>query len=272
MNEPTENDLLVKFEQNNIPAYYKDYYRNKRHNFCVTIQKMPYLWNCYLSLDKIWEQEFEAMQNLSDPSLMFPMTLYMSGHAKMRIAFELGCSACLAEAHSILRDAIEAVAHGHRLALNPPLIEVWLKKDDDEMASKSYKQEFEYEKADRLFKDLKELHELWKRFSEFGSHTNLNSMAERFRIETTATHLQYKCNYTGSQPEILGPALFEMILAFNFMEAALFRVCESRLKLDLKIPGMRRAFDGEKEQVRRRIITTLKIKQPSVQAAKRSVP
>ena len=194
---------------------------------------------------------------------MLPMILFMTGHAKMRIAFELGCSACLAEAHSILRDAIEATAHGHRLALNPNLIKVWLEKEENAATHKTYEREFVEHKATQLFKDLKELYGLWKRFSEFGSHTNLNSVVERFGIQTTATHLQYKCNYTGSEPEILTPALFEMILTFHLMEVALFRVCESRLKLDLDIPTMRQTFDREKERVRRHIITTFKIKPPS---------
>jgi hypothetical protein len=262
MKEPDYSDLLVKFELDNIPDYYKEYYGNKRHNFFATIQQFPYLWACYLSLDKIWQSEFETIENIGDPSLMFPMILYISGHAKGRVAFELGCSACLAEARSILRDAIEATAHGHRLASNPDLIPVWLKKDEDDTTRKLYKQQFEENKAERLFNGLSELHKLWRQFSEFGSHTNLNSLVERFEIKTTDTHLQYKCNYTGSRPEILIPALFEMILTFHQMEAALFRVCEGRLKLALNIPGMRRDFEAEKERVRRRIITEFKIKPP----------
>jgi hypothetical protein len=262
MSEPGESVVLVTFEQRNIPDYYLEYYKNKRHNFFATLQQFPRIWNCYISLDRIWQREFELMRELRDPSLLFPMTLYMTGHAKMRIAFELGCSACLAEAHSILRDAIEAVAHGHRLGRNPNLAEIWLRKDEDATTLKAYKQEFEERKADNLFKDLGELHALWKRFSKFGSHTNLNSIAERFGIETTATHLEFKCNYTGSRPEILAPALFEMIHVSHLMESALFRVCEDRLKLDLGIPKLRQDFEQEKETVRRWVITSWNLKRP----------
>ena len=246
MTDPT--DVLVKFEKDNIPAYYQEYYSNKRHNLFATIQQFPSLVHCYFSLDEIWLREFECMQTLKDPNLMFPLTLYMSGHAKMRIAFELGGSACLAEARSILRDAIEATAHGHRLALHPELGTVWLKKDDDAQSFMVYKQEFEEHKEQRLFEGLNELYRMWKRFSELGSHTNINAIAERFGTETTATHLQFKCNYTGSKPGILAPALFEMILAFNLMEAALFRVCEGRLRLDIRIPEMRKYSTAKRRE------------------------
>jgi hypothetical protein len=170
----------------------------------------------------------------------------------------------LAEAYSILRDAIEATAHGHRLARNPDLIAVWLKKDEDDKTLKLYKQEFEEQKACKLFKDISELHGFWKRFSEYGSHTNLNALTERFGIERTTTHLEYKCNYTGSKPDILAPALFEMISVFHLMEMALFGVCESRLRLDLHIPTMRQNFGREKERVRHHIIETFKLKPPSL--------
>jgi len=89
MIDSIEADVLVKFERDNIPPYYKEYYGNKRHNFFATIQQFPYLWRCYISLDEIWQREFEVMRDLRDPSLMFPLTVYMSGHAKMRVAFEV---------------------------------------------------------------------------------------------------------------------------------------------------------------------------------------
>ena len=253
MREPIESDLLLKIEQEIIPSYYKEYYKNKRHNFFATIQQFSYLWDCYISLDKIWQREFETMENLTDPNLHFPLTLYMSAHAKMRVAFELACSACLAEAHSVLRDAVEATAHGHRLALNPHLLEVWLRKDNDEVASKRYKQEFEEQKATRLFDGLPRLHVLWKQYSELGSHTNVYSMAGRFQAKRTDTHLQFMCNYTGGRPEVLAPALCEMILTFYHMEIALYEVCESRLKLDFEISQMRSKFHDEQERARYRI-------------------
>jgi hypothetical protein len=64
----------------------------------------------------------------------------------------------------------------------------------------------------------------------------------------------YSFDYSGAKTEVAVPMLFEMILTFWLMENAIYSVCESRLKLDLKLPEMRSRFEKEKEQVRQHII------------------
>src|SRR5208283_3220753 len=81
--EPTENDLLVEFERQQIPEHYKPYYLPKRHNLFATIQQFPYVWNCFMHLDKIVLREFEVMQRLREPILMLPMVLLMNAHSKV---------------------------------------------------------------------------------------------------------------------------------------------------------------------------------------------
>lgn len=258
-----EKDLLVKFEQANIPPHYKSYYLTKRYNLFATIQQFAYLWNCQMLLDRILSREFEMMTELRDPKLMLPMVLFMNAHAKMRVAFELGSIGCLSEAHSILRDAIESVAHGNRIASDPVLLKPWIEKNDGSAALEAFKKEFEHEKAKRLFDGLPELHQLWKQFSEFGSHTNLNSIVTRFGIETTATHLQYRMNYCGAEPNIAAQSLLEMILGFDQMENVIFKVCQDRLKLDPELGRMRAQFVREREQVRAQVIKTYNVQPPS---------
>jgi len=262
-NEPSESDLLVKFEQDNIPPHYKSYYSSKRHNFFATIQQFSYIWKCFTVLDEIWQREFEAMQRLGDTSLIFPMILFMNAHAKTRIAFELACSVCVPEAHSIMRDAIESFAYGNRLASDPKLCETWLKKNDDQAAAQLFRKEFEDFKAKQLFAGLPDLHRLWKEYSEFGSHTNINSIFPRFAMAKTATDVEFRLNYTGGEPQVLVPALFEMILAIYVMEGHFFGLFESRLKLGLQIPSMRERFEREKERVRLHVIKTFNLKPPS---------
>lgn len=106
---PSENDLLLRFEQENLPPHYRDYYVAKRQNLFASIEGFSPLWRCFMLLDEIWLREFEDMRATRDIHRMFPMILFMNAHAKMRIALELGLSACLAEAYSILRDAVESV-------------------------------------------------------------------------------------------------------------------------------------------------------------------
>src|SRR5260370_7111096 len=114
-----------------------------------------------------------------------PIVGYVSGHAKMRLSIELACSACLGEALSILRDAIESVAHAHVMLGDPKLQKVWLSKDDGKAEEKAFTEAFLKNKADRLFKGLRELHEKFGELSETGSHTTLLSMVGPLSFETT---------------------------------------------------------------------------------------
>ena len=265
--DPTEQDLLVEFERNLLAEpgdqRYKEYYVNKRHNLFTTIQRFPYLWKCFTQLDRILVREFSNTERLGQPHLMFPMVLFMNAHSKMRIAFELGCCTCLPEAHSILRDSIESAAHAHRLASDPQLLKPWIEKNDSEAAKKVFKHEFEYNKATQLFDGLPELHKLWGQFSEFGSHTNINSIVSRFVITQTGTDLQYELHYLGGDPKVLVPALFEMIIAFSLIERTLFNLARTRLELDPELVDMRAKFDKEKEAARALVIKTFGISPPS---------
>ena len=161
-----------------------------------------------------------------------------------------------------MRDAIESVAHGNRIASDPVLLKAWIEKNDGSTALEAFKKEFEYEKAKRVFDGLPELHRLWKQFSEFGSHTNLNSIVTRFGIEKTATHLQFRLNYCGAEPNIAAQTLLEMILAFEQIENVIFKVCQDRLNLDPELGRMRAQFVKQKEQARTRVIRTYNVQPP----------
>jgi hypothetical protein len=262
--DPTEADLLVAFERQQIPEHYKPFYIPKRHNLFVTIQQFPYVWNCFMHLDQIVQRELDVMQRVSDPGLVLPMVLLMNAHAKVRIAFELACSTAVPEAHSILRDAIESAAHGHRLASDPQLLKPWLEKNDSEAAKKVFSQEFEHEKASRLFDALPELHKLWKQFSEFGSHVNINSILSRFVITKTATDMEFGLNYTGiSDAKLFVMMLFEMVLVFGEIEKIVFTLGKDRLHLDHELIAMRSRYETEREAVREHIKRTFNVQPPS---------
>jgi hypothetical protein len=217
-----------------------------------------------MDLDKIVLREFEVMQQLRDPSLMFPMILLMNAHSKIRVAFELGCSTCSPEAHSILRDAVESAAHGHRSASHPQLLKPWIEKNDGEAAKKVFEQEFWHNKGTQLFDGLPELHKLWGQFSEFGSHTNINSIVSRFVITQTATDLQYQLNYLGvCSPEMIAIVLFDIVLVFAEIENIIFKLAKSRLELDAQLVDQRTRFGKEKEAVRQHIVKTYKVRPPS---------
>jgi hypothetical protein len=267
LRDPTENDLLVEFERQQIPEHYKPYYLPKRHNLFATIQQFPYIWNVFMHLDKIVLREFEVMQRMRDPNLMLTMVLLMNAHSKVRVAFELACSTCVPEGHSILRDAIESAAHGHRLASDPQLLKAWLAKNDSEAAKKVFSQEFEYEKAARLFDSLPELHKLWKQFSEFGSHININSIISKFVVSQTDTDMEFRLNYSGvADARFFAMVLFEMVLVFSEIEKVIFKLAKDRLQFDHELLDMRSRFEKEKEAVRQHIIKTFDVQPPSAPA------
>jgi hypothetical protein len=256
-------DVLVKFEEENLPEEYKEYYATKRNNLFATIEGAPALWAAFILLDKIWIRELQNMRTAIDTSRMFPLILFMNAHAKIRIAMELGLSACLPEAYSISRDAIESVAHGHRMFFDPELQKLWVSKDTDPAALHRFMEEFWYSKEDKLFDGLPELYHLWKQYSEFGSHTNPVSIVSRFVINETPKHLEWRLNYTGVDPRVLIPAVFTMLLAFHVMEGILFNDCLDRLKFDHELVTMRSQFEAEKEKLRRTIIKVFNIPPPT---------
>jgi hypothetical protein len=153
-NTPQESDLLVPFERENLPADYKEYYLAKRQNFFASIQGFDETWGCYMLLDKIWLREFQDIRVAGDPNRVFPLLLYFNAHAKVRISMELAYSGCLAESRSLLRDAVEFVAHAHHTLSDPALQIKWLSKIDEE---KAFKEAFEKNKKAGLFTDLRYL-------------------------------------------------------------------------------------------------------------------
>jgi hypothetical protein len=250
---PSDAELLVKFEQDKFPEHYKEYYGARRQNFFATIQSSPSLWAAFMLLDRIWIRELENMRTTIDTGRMFPLILFMNAHAKSRIGLELAFSACLPEAYSLFRDAIESVAHGHRLFAEPDLQKLWVSRDSDPEALRRFNEEFWYSKEEKLFDGIPELHRFWKQFSDWGSHTNPVSIVSRFVIEETPKHVTWRLNYTGVRLETLIPALFTTLLAFNIMEKVLFHDCHDRLKLDPNLTTMKRQFEGDKETLRERI-------------------
>ncbi|MGD0973954.1 MAG: hypothetical protein ABR866_07690 [Candidatus Korobacteraceae bacterium] len=254
--------LLVQFEKDNIPAQYREYYGIKRSNLFASIQGFREMWEYYLRLDSILMREFVDLQTARDPSRMFPLLLYHNAHAKMRVSIELAFSGCMAEARSILRDAIEFVAHAHTMLDDPELQKTWLNKNDGEAAVEAFRDAFERKKRQGVFKGLDELHKTWGELSETGSHANLNAMIDRFVQITSDDHIEFRLNYTGLEPRIWALYLFPMLLTCSTMEQTLFNDYDSRLKFDNDLMRMRGEFERYKEWLRAKLIVRYGLEPP----------
>jgi len=261
-NEPNESDLLVPLEIQHIPADYREYYKAKRGNFLANVQSSG-IWKAYILLDKLWLREFDDLKPSNSPSGFFPLILFMNAHAKMRVSMELGFSGCMAEARSLLRDAVECVAHGHRMLADPELQKTWLSKNDGKAALEAFKDAFVRQKKKGLFKGLEELYEWWRQLSETGSHSTINAMCDRFIWKESEKEVEWRLNYCGVEPQTWAMSLFSMLLTCFSMERTMFCDYETRLKLDDGLLRMRTEFERHKEGMRRNFILRFGIKQPS---------
>ena len=258
--EPTVDDLLLPFEKQNFPAEYMEYYGLKRNNFFATIQTFRDQWNYYLMLDQIWTQEFRSLSPATDPNTIFPITVYMNAHLKVRIAIELAFAGTLSEARSIMRDAVEYAAHAHHMLKDPALQELWLNKLDD---PKAWDQEFWFNKPTQLFDDLPLLYEVWKQLSTIGSHANIVSMCERFHTVEVDGQTQLNVAYTGVEEKTWVIGLFDLLLNDFMMEEMLFKDYRTRLQFDEKLLTMRAKFEVYKEQLRRSLAARYSLTPPA---------
>jgi hypothetical protein len=263
-NQLEESDkTLVKFEIDNIPNDYREYYGAKRSNFFASIQNFGEMWDFYLKLDAVWVRGFADLYVARDPNGMFPLMLYINAHAKIRVAMELAFAGCMSEARSILRDAIEFIAHGHAMVSDPELQKKWLSKNDDAAALEAFKDAFERQKKAGVFKGLDELHKTWGDLSETGSHANINAVVDRFVQVTDDKHVTFKLNYTGVESERLWRTMiFTMLLTCSTMLATFLSDYDGRLKLDDTLMRMRQECDRIKEQLREMLKVRYKIEPP----------
>ena len=260
--EPQETDLLVQFEIDNFPAEYRDYYAKKRNNLFARIQGYPALWQLYQQLDEIWMREFTDLQSRRETYSMLPLLCSMNCHAKTRVSLELAFSDCLAEARSILRDAIEFFAHAHAMLHDTTLQKTWLEKIDGKQELEAFKDAFERNKKNGLFNGLDELHRSWGQLSETGSHANATAMAERFVKVESDDNVDFRLNYTGTETKMWVLTVFSMLLDCFTMENTFFNDYNDRLKLDAELLCKRTSFEKAKEQLRTSVINKFQLSPP----------
>ncbi len=248
-----------------IPLEYREYYRARRINFIAGITNFPQAWDLYQRLDGIFMREFSDLEQNLDAALRLPLALYINADAKIRVGIELAFGDCMAESRSILRDAVEFVAHAHRLALHPELQEIWIKRDQDANAREKYDSEFWHYKEQKLFHGLGELFKLWKRWSELGSHANLAAMTNRLSSTSDGTRHSFSVRFTGSiDRDLWTKELFSMLLTCFTMEGTFYWDFDSRLKLDDGLRQMRDESQSRKETLRAQLISNFKIGPPGV--------
>jgi len=266
---PGDPDLLVPFERDNIKDDYRLYYSIKRNNFFSSIQNLRELWDFFCKIDEIWVREINDLEVATASHSALPIVLYINSHAKMRISMELAFSNCMPEARSILRDAVENVAHAHHMLRDPANQMIWLKKDEP-AGKKAFKDAFVENKKLRLFAGLPELHRKYGELSEAGSHPTLLSFANRVTIEDRKGDRHMIVNYSGAPDRrLFALELFTRLLTCFVMERTFFEDYKTRLQLDARLMQMRQEFEVFKETLRRILISKYNIQPPT---SKRATP
>ncbi|MGD0858386.1 MAG: hypothetical protein ABR912_03610 [Terracidiphilus sp.] len=259
---PDDSDLLVQFELDNIKDDYRLFYSIKRNNFFSSVQGFPELWGFFCRIDQIWRREIEDLEVAIDPNRTLPVVLYMNAHAKLRISMELAFSNCMPEARSILRDAVENVAHAHHMLRDTANQWIWMKKDEP-AGKKAFKSAFEENKKTNLFADLTELHEKYGELSEAGSHPTLLSFANRVTTEDREGQRHMIVNYSGAPDRrLFALELFSRLLTCYVMERTFFEDYKTRLQLDGQLVQMRHNFEIFKENLRRELIVKYNVQPP----------
>jgi len=265
---PADSDLLVDFELKNITGDYREYYKIKRNNLFANIQRYPDLWEFFRKLDEIWRREIGDLEVTTAPDRIFPMMLYINAHAKMRISIELGFSSCIQEARSILRDAVENVAHAHHMLRDPKNLKIWLDKDDPQ-GKKAFHQCFEANKKANLFKGIEDLYEKYGQLSDAGSHPTLISLHNRMSIVDTPEGKSMRLHYTGAPDErTFATELFSRLLTCFVMERTFYEDYKGRLHLDAVLVDMRTSFEAFKEDLRQKMIVRYNMKPPTQRPTK----
>jgi hypothetical protein len=259
---PADSDLLLPFEQHSFSKEYLEYYKIRRTNLFASIQYFSPMWEYFMLLDKVWLRGIQDLYTAKKIEHMFPCLLFINAHSKIRLGIELTFSACLPEARSLLRDALEFVVHAHAMLADPPLQKIWLSKNDGKPDLEVFKDAFDRNKRKSLFKGLEQLHTIWCELSETGSHANLSAMADRFKINETATHLEYKISYTGATPDYLEKSVYLMLQYCTLMEEVFFNDYYTRLNLDIDLVRMRREAKRMWEEISRNLIKKYHLKPP----------
>lgn len=167
------------------------------------------------------------------------------------------------ESGSILRDAVENVAHAHHMLRDPANQMIWLRKDEP-AGKKAYKKSFEENKRANLFGGIADLYEKYGELSEAGSHPTLLSFSNRVAMEDRDGQRHLTVDYSGARDRrLFALETFSRLLTCFVMERTLFEDFNTRFKLDARLMQMRHEFEIFKESLRRTLIARYNVQPPT---------
>jgi hypothetical protein len=243
---------LFPIEKNCFRSSYEEYFRGKRQNLFLTLTMFRTLWDCLQLLNEIWMRESSNLEHVSDQTHLLPKLIFASAHARFLTAIELGFSCCIGDAHSVLRDGIEAVAHAHRIFKDPAAAVAWTDKYKGKAQETAYKNIFEKSKKVNLFPanvpSLNKLHTYYGQFCEMATHTSATSIGKSFKDSSKAGKVCWEFQYFETNPQRLAAFLSALLQVSAHMEEVFYGCFETRLNLDPELGRMRSQFSVIRKQ------------------------
>jgi hypothetical protein len=260
--------ILLPFERATFKGPWRVYFKIKRECWLATIQRFRRLWELFVLLDDIFMREIDDCQKNPDPNQIVPLLLFIKSHQSIRVAAEVAASTHFSQAYDLARAAIESTVIAHKIHREPALADVWLKRDDGRAELKAYEKAFKHRKKENLFPSrfsfLAALHDLYARFSDWGTHTTICSIAQHYRSSVDTEHYNFNIVYTVADPQQIASSLYDLISSFALIEEAFHEAFSRRLLLDSGLQEARRQFDLQMKSIAARLIKAFKIKGPLI--------
>jgi hypothetical protein len=235
------SDLLLTFEELRLRKTYREFVKEKRKHFFLTISHFSAMWDLFQLVDEIWSREIRNASKPGTTARLLATPLMVVARDRFRIACELAFCGCLSEAWAIMRSAIEFGVHGRLIHRKPELMRVWASKNDGKLQKNAFIKEFETSKKTRLFGGLELLYTYWQDYSEWGSHSAAASLAFRMKFQPNTQNVEIS-SFEG-QEDRMAPSLLAMVDGGWQLQEILFEMYRDRFVLDTELPKMRATYE-----------------------------
>jgi hypothetical protein len=163
-----------------LSAFIETAHRNRFATFAnkkAEFQRLQRIDECFMRVAKDW---------LNPGHLVTPHLLLRS-HATFRAACEHAMSGQIAEIFPELRSSLEYAGYALHMHRHPSSAETWLRRHDDEAATRAMKEEFKLSNIRQSLEGanrhaMKVFDELYQRSIDFGAHPNERALTGNLRI------------------------------------------------------------------------------------------
>lgn len=166
----------------------------------------------YLRLRKIDDLFHMLLEHWTDPPSLLEPLLFYRAHSAFKTASQLGMAGQLAESMVLQRACLEYGGYAVRMAAEPTLREVWLRRDDNKQCAMRVRKEFTHAKVrdailSRAATSSSNYDFLYSRCIDWGAHPNEKSVTMSGRIRRQGKAKYYEQTYLHGDGKPLGLTL-----------------------------------------------------------------